>query len=222
MDGIFLSRRERRLWICTLATLAAVYSTLALSPLLLNALAGTDPAPLVFGGGVALVAVALLALALGNRGQSGSSRAKIVRMGIGLGVAAVYLLVLARLTSAAARTHLIEYSVLAALIREALLERKASGGRVPLPSAIAFGVAALAGALDEGIQWFVPDRSFDLRDMLFNGIAAAMGIGASAAPGGRRNRPMAKARDLAEPEHRNRNKPQPQSPDNDRNQAQPQ
>ncbi len=178
------SRRERRLWLLTFATLAAIYSTLALSPLLLSAFAGADLAAVVFMAGVILVAAALLALALGNRNWRLDTPSALTRAGIAIGVAAVYLLVLARLASAAERTHLIEYSVLAALIREALVERAANGRRVRVPSLVAFGGAILAGALDEGIQWFVPSRSFDHRDLLFNVLAAAMGVGASAALGG--------------------------------------
>ena len=178
------SRREQRLWLLTLATLAAIYSTLVLSPLLLRATAGADMAAIVFLVGVILVAAALLALGLGNRRWQSAGPSGLTRAGIAIGVAAVYLLVLARLASAAERTHLIEYSVLAALIREALLERSSNGRRVFLPSAMAFGAAILAGAIDEGIQWFVPNRYFDYRDLLFNVLAAAMGVGASAAMGG--------------------------------------
>ncbi len=182
------SRREQRLWLWTLATLAAIYSTLALSPFLLSALAGADMAAVVFAAGVILVAAALLALGLGDRRWGTGGPSRLTRAGIAIGVAAVYLLVLARLASAAERTHLIEYSVLAALIREALLERASNGRRVFLPSAMAFGAAILAGAIDEGVQWFVPSRSFDSRDLLFNVLAAAMGVGASAATGGWRGR----------------------------------
>jgi hypothetical protein len=34
----------------------------------------------------------------------------------------------------------------------------------------------LAGSLDEAIQWWLPMRVFDVRDILFNGFAGMMGV----------------------------------------------
>jgi hypothetical protein len=53
---------------------------------------------------------------------------------IALGIVAVYLMVFTRITILEERTHLIEYSVLAVFIHEALLERRNQGKRVPLPA----------------------------------------------------------------------------------------
>ena len=39
----------------------------------------------------------------------------------------------------------------------------------------------MIGALDEGIQLFLPARVFDPTDILFNALAAGMAVGASLA-----------------------------------------
>ena len=37
-------------------------------------------------------------------------------------------------------------------------------------------LVCLAGGIDELIQWWLPVRVFDVRDILFNGVAGMMGI----------------------------------------------
>jgi VanZ family protein len=45
------------------------------------------------------------------------------------------------------------------------------------PSLLALLLTVFIGVLDEGIQYFLPDRVFDTNDMLFNVIAAGGAIG---------------------------------------------
>ena len=110
---LFSSPRERRLW--TLAGLVAlgIGATLGLAQGLADRFSDQRAVDGMFGLGMMVVVVALLSLAV---------RARPTRWEIGawLGVAAVYGLVLVRIASAADRTHLIEYGVLAAVIHEAL------------------------------------------------------------------------------------------------------
>ena len=75
------------------------------------------------------------------------------------------------------RTHLFEYALVAALVHEALLERRDNGRRVPAPALLALVISLLLGWLDEGIQSLLPNRVFDLIDVAFNSIAATMIIG---------------------------------------------
>jgi len=103
-------------------------------------------------------------------------------LGVALGVIACYLLVFVRITVPAERSHLMEYGVLALLVYEALTERKSQGRSVPAPALLAIGVTATAGVLDECVQWLVPSRVFDWRDILFNVLAAVMAVLSSAAP----------------------------------------
>ena len=75
------------------------------------------------------------------------------------------------------RSHLMEYGVLAIFIHMAIRERLSQGKRIPLPELITFIITFLVGVLDECIQILLPNRYFDLEDIVFNGIAAAMAIG---------------------------------------------
>ena len=71
------------------------------------------------------------------------------------------------------RTHLFEYALVAALVHEALLERRDNGRRVPTPTLLALLISLLLGLLDESIQYLLPNRVFDPVDVAFNSLAAA-------------------------------------------------
>jgi VanZ family protein len=102
-------------------------------------------------------------------------------IGLALGVTAAYLMAWIRVESWEERTHLFEYGLVAILIHQALTERLHHGRRVPSPAALAVGVTALLGWLDEGIQAILPNRVYDLRDVGFNVLAGLMAIAASLA-----------------------------------------
>jgi VanZ family protein len=76
------------------------------------------------------------------------------------------------------RTHLFEYGLVAALVHEALVERQENGRWVPRTAVLALVISVLLGWLDEGIQSILPNRVYDIRDVLFNTVAAVMVIGA--------------------------------------------
>ena len=171
---LFSSNRERRLWGWTLAVVVAIYSTLGLAA----TLAGKLPEGLfgqMFFYGFLMIGVAILTQGLKVRPGG-------AEIGVALGVAAVYLMVFARL-GIPERTHLFEYGVVAFLIYEALTERASHGRRVPVPALLAILATALVGSLDECIQWFLPSRVFDLVDIGFNVLAAVMAVAASVALG---------------------------------------
>jgi VanZ family protein len=81
-----------------------------------------------------------------------------------------------RITLLEERSHLIEYSVVAVFIYEALIERKSNGERVPYPAILAIILTSLIGFLDECIQLLMPSRVFDLQDILFNTLAAVFAV----------------------------------------------
>ncbi len=110
-----------------------------------------------------------------------------VEIGVALGVAVAYFMVFVRM-AIPERSHLIEYGVVAVFIHEALTERASHGRRVPVPGVLAVLATALIGALDEGIQLFLPSRVFDPVDILFNGLAGVMAVGAMTALGWARSR----------------------------------
>ena len=168
----FSSKRERNLWYLILTLVIAIYSTLGLAQTLAETLRGTGLAFALFVIGYLLVIVTILTQGLKKRPGS-------LEIGIGIGVAAVYLLVLSRMAIAAERTHVIEYGVVAVFIYEAFMERKNQGFQVPLPAIQAIVLTSVIGLLDELIQAILPSRVFDPRDILFNVLASIMAVGAS-------------------------------------------
>ncbi len=193
MKPHFCSSRERRLWILALSTLVAIYATLALPLPLAEVLATSGVGETLFFVGFLLV-LAMIA------GHGVFSRPRATEVVVALGVIAVYLIAFARMTTAAERTHLVEYSVLAIVVHAALRERiwardgwiaRAPGwggeaaaarngavGRVRI-AATAWVVTVTAGVVDEGVQLFLPNRVFDWFDMFSNAVAATIAISAT-------------------------------------------
>lgn len=165
---LFSSRRERRLWIWTLAVVAGIYATLGLASILAEALYNQGLSAILFLSGMLLVGATVLT-------QGFKFRPSGLEIGVGLGVAVVYLMAFFRMTIPE-RSHLFEYGVVAVFVYEALTERASQGRRVPAPALLAIGLTALIGAIDEGIQAFIPSRVFDWVDILFNSMAAVMAI----------------------------------------------
>ena len=171
---LFASDRERRLWAWTVAVVVAIYSTLGLARTLAGVLREEGLLVVAFGLGLLLVGGTVLVLGLRRRPGG-------LEIGVALGVATAYYMVLVRMALPEERTHLIEYSVVAVLIHEALKERVSGGRHVPVPALLAVLAAAAVGAIDEGIQRFLPTRVFDLEDILFNVLAAVMAVASSVA-----------------------------------------
>ncbi len=185
---LFSSRRERRLWAWTLAVAAAIYSTLGLTGTLVDALRDRGLLDASLALGMFLAAMALCGATVLTHGLK--TRVGGAEVAVALGVATAYFMVFARTTSLEERSHLIEYCVVAVFIHAALTERARQGRRVPAPALLAVLGASLVGALDEGIQAFLPTRVFDPVDILFNTLASAMAVVSSLALGwARRFRP---------------------------------
>ena len=172
--SLFTSSRERRLWLWTLAVVAAIYSTLGLARTLAGVLRTHGLLEALFMLSFLLVGAVIVAYGLKTRPGG-------LEIGVALGVAAVYILVFVRMATPEERTHLIEYGVLSIFIYEALKERASQGRRVPVPALLAVLAASLIGLVDENIQAFLPNRAYDERDLLFNVLAAVMAVAASMA-----------------------------------------
>lgn len=173
-SSLFSSPRERRLWAWTAVVVAAIYSTLGLARTLADQL-GND----FFGVWLFLLGCILVLLAVVTQGLR--VRPSGMEIAVALGVAAAYLLVFVRMAIPTERSHLVEYGVVAVLVYEALVERARQGRRVPVPALLAVLITSLVGTLDEGVQWLLPNRTFDPVDILFNVLAAVMAVAASAA-----------------------------------------
>lgn len=169
--SFFSSARECRLWMWLGIVLVGIYATLGRVPAIAAALRARNELRdmLFFVLFVVLVVVAILFI----RRRPG--RAEIA---VGIGILVIYLTAWLRIGTLEERTHLFEYGLVAALVHEALLERQANGRQVPAPALLALVISALLGWLDEGIQSILPNRVYDMRDVLFNTVAAAMVIGA--------------------------------------------
>ena len=174
---LFTSTRERRLWLWSLAVVAAIYSTLGL--------AGSLAARLREDNLTAAAVLVLMILTVATIVGSGLKRRPGRReLWVGLGLTAVYGMAVLRMgVGPEERTHLFEYGIVAVLIYQALRERARNGRRVPAPALSALVVAALLGWLDEVIQALLPNRVYDNFDVLSNAIAALIGIAGSVAIG---------------------------------------
>ena len=170
--SLFTSEREERLWLWTLVVLVAIYATLGPAQTLVAVLCARNLLRFSFAI-VLLLTVIVIALPWVKR------RPGWREIGVALAVTAVYLMAILRVETPEERTHLIEYSLVAVLIHQALVERTHKGRYVPLPAVLAIDLTALLGWLDEGIQWIMPNRIYDIRDVAFNALAALMAIVAS-------------------------------------------
>lgn len=179
--ALFVTARERRLWLWALAAVAAIYLTLGLS----GTLARRKPGGGLLDVSLFFLVVFLLGMTVLTHGLR--IRPRGAEIGILLGVAVVYLMMFVR-TTMAERTHLLEYSVVAVFIHEALRERRDQGGGVPVPGMFAILATSLIGTVDESIQVFLPNRVFDPIDILFNFLAALMTVATLVALGWVRRR----------------------------------
>lgn len=182
--SLFRTDRERRLWLSTAAVVAAIYSTLGLAGTLADALRVRGLLEASFGVGFLLVIVAIVVLGL-------RLRPGWREIGVALGIAAVYAMVLVRMgVGPVERTHLFEYGLVAVLVHQALLERRRKRVRagVLAPAGLAVAVTALLGWLDEGIQALLPGRVYDLRDAGFNALAGLLAVTATLALSAARKR----------------------------------
>jgi hypothetical protein len=169
---LFSSDRERRLWLWTLAVVVAIYSSLGFAPTLAGALRDRGLVSDAVLLGFLLIVAAIVFQGL-------DARPRGIEIGLALGIAGAYLIAFLRITTPEDRTHLVEYSVVALLVYEALTERARNKRRVPVPALLALAATVLLGSLDEGIQAFLPNRVFDIRDLGFNALAPLMAIAAS-------------------------------------------
>lgn len=171
--SFFSSKRERWLWIAVVIVLVGIYATLDQAPAIVEAL-GIRLVTSVGDGLFFVLFISLLVIPVFFI-EKRPGRAEIAA---GVGIFAVYMMGWLRIGSLEARTHLFEYGLVAALIHEALLERQSNGRRVPVPTLLALVISIALGWLDEGIQSLLPNRVYDIIDIVFNTLAATMIIGA--------------------------------------------
>ena len=153
-------------WPVTLTYLAAIYLTLPIARDIVGILRKKHIFPIgiyllfVLGGATALAAMVFI-----FKVRRLAAYAQLAALAGALG------LFIADLEVAEERFHFIQYSLLA-LGFFCSLSATRKGSALVLAT---FACTALAGVLDEVIQYFLPSRVFDLRDIGFNALAGAAG-----------------------------------------------
>ncbi len=169
--ALFKSKKERRLWIWTVLTLFAIFSTLFIGRPLAKLLSSQDVQAIIFSIVMLLIGTTIVLHALKfNPGK--------LELTIWLGIVSVYVMLFLRL-GLPERSHLMEYSILAIFMQKAFVERFKPENLILKPAMYAFGLAIIIGILDEWIQRYLPNRSYDPEDIIFNTIAVSMAIGTS-------------------------------------------
>lgn len=173
----FRSSHERRLWVAV--ALAVVLLLASLYPLqfVLDALRAANLLRLTIGG-LFLACAAAAVLALARRRASLLTWLVLALSGAFYGALALVMEVPQE------RLHLVEYGALALLVRAACaasLAVRGPGRQVTNADVWALGLVGLIGWLDEAVQGALPNRHYDLRDVGFNALAAALALVAAAA-----------------------------------------
>lgn len=172
----FRSLRERRLWIAFVAAVVVLLAALYPLQFVLDALRARNLLRFAIGG-VFLSAAILAAVALARR------RAPLRAWLVLTLCVTVYAGLALAMEVPQERLHLVEYGALALLGRAALAESvavRALSGRVSSVDVWALGASTAIGWLDEAIQGILPNRIYDLRDVAFNALAAALALGSAA------------------------------------------
>lgn len=117
------------------------------------------------------------------------SRPSLLEIGLLLGFLAVGVWLVFSLDRVEERVHLLEYGTVGGLIYAALSERRGNrlaagesvGWLARFPAPLAVVLTALLGWGDEGIQALLPDRYYDVRDMVLNASGGLLVVFALAA-----------------------------------------
>lgn len=157
------------LWLRVLVWTAIVYASI---PLARTIQAGVESSV----GVVAFTAVTLVAIALGATAVvrvawHARPEHRAFRLVALACITAVFAFLTLRLRDSPEEAlHFVQYGILAVLVLRAVSARTES--RNPSAYLSAAAVCVLIGAGDEVIQWLVPERFFDFRDIGLNAVAA--------------------------------------------------
>lgn len=184
---LFTSPRERRLWIQAVLWLALVYASLAFVRAPTEFLRERNLLRVTVAAVFITFAVWIVVRALKRR----PGPHEMVTLGF---FGAVYLVALLRIERHEERLHFVQYGVLGALVYSALIERRSNDPQTLLarwPAPVAILLTAICGWGDEGIQYLLPERVYELRDVGLNVMAGVLVV---VAMGGLA---LARARDAA-------------------------
>ena len=167
---LFTGKQEKRLWFLVLMVQAAIFATLGLAGKLVTFIDIRYQE--MFSVAVLVIFVVLIVFSVWAGAKPGRRE-----IGVAAGIVAAYVMAFIRMGfSPAERTHLFEYGIVAILVHQALLVRARHGRSVPFPALLAVVLTAFLGLIDELLQFFIPDRVYDPRDVVFNAFAAFMAV----------------------------------------------
>ncbi len=172
-----MSDRERRLWIAVAIAVALLLASLYPLQFLLDALRARNLLRLSIAG-LFLFCAAAVVVVLARHGATLRTWLVLALTGALYGAFALALEVPQE------RLHLVEYGALALLVRAAVVESaavRALARRATNVDIWTLGLVTLIGWLDEAVQGALPNRQYDLRDVAFNALSAALALGAAAA-----------------------------------------
>ncbi len=155
------------LWSLIACYVTLIYSTLYIMRPILNFLKMTLKGYLNLSVGIMFLIILSLVLAhiISNRERYSVSQYLWFSF-----ISCLYGLVIYILELPEEQVHYIEYGVLSALIYLALTHDINNVSIYIFSSIIVF----VFGAIDEGIQWLLPNRVFDIRDIIMNGTAGIL------------------------------------------------
>lgn len=168
MMSIFTSSREKRFWLLALVILVVISSTLFIEQPFAVLIVSQGVQAIIFLSAMVFVGISILAHSLRTKPDK-------VELAVIFGLLAIYIMFYFRL-GAYERSHLIEYSVLAIAVHKALIERKDKSKSNFSPAFITFVLCCLIGAIDEYAQLFIPNRTYDPVDIVFNCMVIAIAI----------------------------------------------
>lgn len=159
-----MNTREKKNWLLVFGWVALIYATLPLMPLVSRFLREVIPFTLV----VNAVLIGIVAGILWR----GLRKTKLLGIVALFCVAGVYLYFIMTMSISEEKIHFIQYGVLGYLLYEALRLRL-KGWQV---YAGAFVLTSVFGATDEGLQYILPGRYYELRDILLNMLSGALAL----------------------------------------------
>lgn len=188
--ALFRTGRERRLWLAVAAAVVALLAALYPMQFALDALRSRNLLRFT-------ISVLFILCAAAVAGALVRRRAPLLAWLLVALAGAIYAAIALAMEVPQERLHLVEYGALALLIRTAIAESAAVrqlGNRVSNVGVWALGLATAVGWLDEAVQGVLPNRMYDLRDVAFNALAAALALCAAAALRGAMGRSMGGAK----------------------------
>lgn len=159
----FTSKREKRFWAFAFIVFIAIYATLFIDEPMISFFSNQDIQAYIFVFVMMVIGITIVLHSLKNT----TSKTELTLI---LGIIAVYIMFFLRL-GLPERSHLMEYSILTIFIHKALIERFKYRDNKLKPVVFTFIMTVLIGVIDECIQLMLPNRVFDINDILFNGIA---------------------------------------------------